>query len=457
MSAHISVPGNEEVQEPALHRDERWRLVQRIVGSERFQRATQLRNILFYISKSAILHPDEILSEYTIAREVLGRREDFDPAADNIVRAQFTHLRRKLESYFSEEGRAEPIVLSIPKGSYIPVFTPVPVAIPLPDLPAELTDPVAQLDAPEHSAEAPILSDRSAVQRPSWRRFAWPAVAGVAIAACAVLSAVLLWTPRPSIAREEKPAFKNAFLGFLARSEGNVMVVLPDTSEMMIQLITGANITAVDYSAADYPQKQIATVKDPAVRNVLSQLAYRRNTTAIEAKIAFDMVDALNRAGAHGAVRYARDMHVRDFNEGNTILIGSQRSDPWFSLFTAKTNFQFVTDPVTNGYYFHNVNPLPGEQTRYSVPDSHEKTREGYADIVLMQNSTQSGFVLLIVGTDVEAAEAAANFLLRGHLPAQIDALLARKDLTYFEIFLSGKHIVGESDDSLQVVTIRPR
>ena len=182
----------------------------------------------------------------------------------------------------------------------------------------------------------------------------------------------------------------------------------------------------------------------------------RRNTTVTEAKIAFDIVDVLNRAGAHGVVRYARDMHVRDFNEGNTILIGSQRSDPWFSLFTAKTNFQFVTDPATNGYYFRNVNPQAGEQTIYSVP-YNQKIRESYADVVLMQNSTQSGFILLIMGTDVEAAEATANFLLRGHLPAQIDALLARKDLTYFEIFLSGKHIVGESEDSLQVVAIRPR
>jgi len=107
----------DEIREAAFEHDPRWLLVQRIQASGGFRRAGQLRKILLYVSKVAILQPGQILREYDIACDVLERRPNFDPANDNIVRAQFTHLRRKLEHYFSDEGRNEPLLLTIPKGS----------------------------------------------------------------------------------------------------------------------------------------------------------------------------------------------------------------------------------------------------------------------------------------------------------------------------------------------------
>jgi hypothetical protein len=51
-----------EGEEALLQGDSRWELVQRILASEDFQRAAQLRNILSHISGSAILRPNNVLS-----------------------------------------------------------------------------------------------------------------------------------------------------------------------------------------------------------------------------------------------------------------------------------------------------------------------------------------------------------------------------------------------------------
>jgi hypothetical protein len=59
--------------------------------------------------------------------------------------------------------------------------------------------------------------------------------------------------------------------------------------------------------------------------------------------------------------------------------------------------------------------------------------------------------------SDAPEAESAANFLLNGKLPPEIVALLNRKDLHYFEIFLRGRHLAGQADDSFELVTMRPR
>ena len=40
------------------------------------------------------------------------------------MRVHARHLGLKLHEYFDEEGRNEPIVLTIPRGCYTPIFKP---------------------------------------------------------------------------------------------------------------------------------------------------------------------------------------------------------------------------------------------------------------------------------------------------------------------------------------------
>jgi hypothetical protein len=68
--------------------------------------------------------PDGRITEQQIGVHVFGWRPDYNPGEDSIVRSQARFLRGKLESYFSSEGADEPIHITIPKGTYVPLFEP---------------------------------------------------------------------------------------------------------------------------------------------------------------------------------------------------------------------------------------------------------------------------------------------------------------------------------------------
>src|SRR4030095_2034535 len=52
----------------------------------------------------------------------LRKESDFNPQVDSIVRIHAGRLRRALKEYYYEEGKDDPIMISIPKGSYAPNF-----------------------------------------------------------------------------------------------------------------------------------------------------------------------------------------------------------------------------------------------------------------------------------------------------------------------------------------------
>jgi hypothetical protein len=114
----IAKPGTEAGPTP----EDCQALVQRIISSKEFQRASRLREFLAYVVARKLEGRPQELTEPVIGRRVFGRAEDYNPAEDSIVRTEARILRQRLERYFAEQGSAEPLVLEIPKGGYVPVF-----------------------------------------------------------------------------------------------------------------------------------------------------------------------------------------------------------------------------------------------------------------------------------------------------------------------------------------------
>ena len=126
-------------------------LVQRIVNSKTFQSAPTLQQLLRFLATRALeAHTDEI-KEYTIGVEALGRKPDFDPKTDPIVRVQVYRLRQKLKEYYELEGAQESILVEIPKGHYLPKFDVLqtlasnlhPVPVPQPNVSLEAAGAVS--------------------------------------------------------------------------------------------------------------------------------------------------------------------------------------------------------------------------------------------------------------------------------------------------------------------------
>lgn len=433
-----------------LQNDDRWQLVQRILASPGLQRADQLRKILIYISRSALLQPSKVIREYEIACEVLLRRADFDPSSDNIVRVQLSHLRRKLDAYFAFEGKEETLRVSIPRGMYITVFERLPAIVlePTPTLPTEshlVPTPTAPIDEPADVVEHSFKIGRK--------------MAGaVAVTILFSFLAGALWSRdhtvgKPLIAL--KPS-DNAFLRPFMEANHKVSIILPDTSLLLFQTTFDRDLSLGDY-INHFPDEEVIQIRDPELQAAFKLLASKRGTTFSEALIGSEFMTYFSTRTSKAEIRFARDLHVRDLSEGDAIIIGSKRANPWAQLFADRLNFQFTRNQSDHNFVFINVHPLDGEDRIYTPHTAGKDQVVSFVDVALIPNLSKTGSILLINGSDGQATDAAARFLLRGTVPDKIRSEMDRKDMAYFELLLRGIHIGGEAEDNFELVASRFR
>jgi adenylate cyclase len=94
----------------------------RILASGHFSRSPALSRLLQFIVGLTLEGKEQELKEYRLGVDVFDRGADFDPRVDPIVRMQAAKLRARLAEYYAADGRYDPVVISIPKGGYIPGF-----------------------------------------------------------------------------------------------------------------------------------------------------------------------------------------------------------------------------------------------------------------------------------------------------------------------------------------------
>jgi adenylate cyclase len=95
----------------------------RILGSKSFARTKRVGQFLSFVVEEALAGRADRLKAFTIAQEIYGRDETFDPRTDTIVRVEAGRLRHRLMQYYETEGRNDPCLIELPKGGYTPRFT----------------------------------------------------------------------------------------------------------------------------------------------------------------------------------------------------------------------------------------------------------------------------------------------------------------------------------------------
>ena len=96
-----------------------------VLSSATFFRASQVRNFLRYICEMELAGRGATLHEYLIGVEALGRPTAYSTEDDSSVRRRAYALRQKLEEVYAKELTDARIRIDVPKGSYVPRFTPV--------------------------------------------------------------------------------------------------------------------------------------------------------------------------------------------------------------------------------------------------------------------------------------------------------------------------------------------
>lgn len=102
--------------------DPRRALLYRITASSSFAKAPRLQELIIYLAERALQKPQLPVSEQQVGIAVFKRQEGYDTSADTIVRVQVSEVRKRLKYYFASAGANEPIVMELPRGSYVPNF-----------------------------------------------------------------------------------------------------------------------------------------------------------------------------------------------------------------------------------------------------------------------------------------------------------------------------------------------
>lgn len=92
--------------------------LERMGASPVFERAGRMYPLLKYLFDAALNDGGDRLNQYSIATEVLGRDDEFDPSSDSIVRVEIGRLRNKLREYYEADGRMDRVRFELPKGGY---------------------------------------------------------------------------------------------------------------------------------------------------------------------------------------------------------------------------------------------------------------------------------------------------------------------------------------------------
>ena len=436
-----------------LENDSRWKLAERVARSSVLYRATQLRDMLLYIVRQTVLNPDEPIHESEIAHRALGRRSDFNPLDDNIVRVQMAHLRKKLELYFSTDGKHEDVVLTVALGTYRPVFgqrsgsaavnlvindgDTIPRGEPSGSDGAAFTAPLSA-DKMVHEAKADAARRRGIVL---------PAAAVLAILALAAMC-VALWVrlgderrsldaARQSLSPwKSQPTVSALWSNFFDTSR-DTDVVLSDDSYLLIEQISKQQTPFSNYLNRSYVDQSQAKTMSTESRFIESMIATKSLGNISEFKLA-QRILALDPLKKTVHLYSARQYMPALVKQDNVILIGGRVSNPWVELFEDRLNF--VENTKFEGYGITTVTnrrPTGDEQPLYASNDS-----VGYCVVAFLPNPGQDGKVLLIEGTSAEATEAAGDFL-SGEQFAAFRAMLHGSSLPYFEILLKTSQVRG--------------
>jgi hypothetical protein len=345
-----------------------------VISSSQFRSSLRLREFLLYIAECALKATPEAATEQQIGVHVFRRAPGYNSSEDSIVRTHARLLRQRLAEYFATDGAAEPTIIEVPKGHYLPTFRArqsEPAPAPFPLRAETAVSPVNEKPA------APAMHNWG-----YWKSTPLGLVLGVVLVLVAAGSAILAvraW-PKVAVDRSATDVFWAPFLS------GDPPVLIYSNARFL-----GDSKTGLRYAPAG------ASSTEPVVDNYtgIGELASVYELTRL-----FD---------AHHATFVLKRSLLVTWDEAkmrNLIFIGSPAENPSLTALPALRDFTLTANPESAG--FVNNHPRPGEPAVYSRPE-HPLTMD-YA-VVAMVPGVQSGKrTLMFSGLTTLGTQAAVEY-----------------------------------------------
>jgi hypothetical protein len=409
---------------------ERQALLQRVIWSPQITNSGRIREFLQYVCDRALQDPEAEIHEQEIGHRVFGRPASYDTSSDNVVRVTASQSRKRLQAYFESSGLAEPIVLEIPKGQYLPVFRER-------DLPAG--------EAAAAGGERQLAGYKRAVGILS---------AAVVVLTIALAVAVAGWRTSRHAGRSEldaSPALK-ALWSQLSSDGMRTAVVMPDSSLSLYHELLHRQMSLAEYlNPKEWPLPDGLPVDGDLA--AFSRLAAQRGFTSMASvTLAHRIGELIGGSARRVSLLRARDFNVRQMKSDNVILVGSIRANPWEELIQERLNFRFGYDQETRHAFFTNLSPQANEQAVYG-----SQSNVSYCRIAFVPNLAGTGNILDISGTETEGTDGGSEFVTteRSMEPLILAAGSGRAGKpAYFEALLKSSR-VGGATPRLSLVALR--
>lgn len=401
--------------------------IERITKSHSLRGADSLSRLLQYCAKQSLEHPDELLKEYQIAREVYGRGPAFDPQSDSCVRVQAGRLRLRLAEYYATEGANDPVVVKLPKGGYHLIFETRSVA------------------ADSHSGTSAEKSVRSSPVPALWR------FAIIASLTCLLVSLVVVG----SLLHGRKLTDPSLASAHELRAASTPL------AEFWKPFTAGEDEPWVIYSNAAFVGRPETGMRYYDARKDSGSTRYDHYTGVGEVLAIHNLDEAFAELGRHILVKRGSLFSLDDTRNANLIFVGSPSEN--LSLQDLPTSQEFVfqravTGPRKGDLEIVSKHPKAGEAASYMASPSGSPMTEDYAVVVFVPGATSERVVLILAGTTTFGTQGAVEFVCTRDSVAKLLQQLpgSATHMQPFEALLHVK-IAREVPVSTELVAVRSR
>jgi hypothetical protein len=421
-------------------------VVNRILSSKHFCSAPTKRRFLQLICEAYIDGRADQLNEYMIGCEVYDRDETYNPALDPIVRVGAHGLRKKLQSYYKVDGKDDELILEIPVGSYIPIFTRR----------ARPPEPIVSTKA----TTTPVLSPESGEKNERDEKRTKELVTRLSLVIAFLIMTVL------ALAFSQKPLCGQFAEGLLSGASLDVIKPVWDTflKDENPTLIVLTNPPVFRLSNPNDPAQisrfstDLTTAETKAMNEILGRERLVNGTGSIPRLVLshdeysnfgetlglYQITRLFNKIGKNVVLKQSRRLTVEDLKDHNAILLGSGWVNEWVgSTPIRKSLSQALSANIIN----QNLISETDESTSTSATGNYrakfdEETGlliEDYAAIIVKPGISERKTIMVLAGSRYEGTQAAAEYLTDEHHLANLNRLLVKPNGAipkYFQVLL---------------------
>lgn len=355
--------------------------VDRLRGSQALHGSESLCKLLQYLADQAIEHPGSPLKEYQIATELYGRPADFDPQADSMVRVRAGRLRVKLAEYYAVEGAQDPLILDLPKGSYVLKIHP-------------------RRTGPHANEDETLRTEATPASGPGVSRTAFltTVITLSALLAISLLSTYSVLGRRKTAATDQVPT----------------ATALPSLSIFWAGFHKSADAPWVIFSNAAFVGRPDLGLRYYDAKRDGQAVIFDHYTGVGEVLGVHALDTVFSQLGRKLRVKRGSLFTLDEAMNNDLIFIGSPSEN--LSLLDIPVSHEFRFRAVPSGprkgnMEILNVHPQPGDAAEFLASPSNVPLTEDYAVITFAHGLNYEHSVLILAGTTTFGTQAAVEYV----------------------------------------------